>query len=220
MRLPLISCLLLLVAFFAVQSDTSAQVNNKGTIHVAVGAGIGGFGTTFEQTFNVFGANIVSKTRDAAISVTVPIEVQLGIGSNFSLGVYVEPGAYLDSNATRSNGLFAGGLKPEFYLAQKDRFALYVNGKLGFSRLSLDDTDENDALVSFKYSGIQFGLGGGIGLYFTDHIGLKLGLSWLSTHFGLKEFSIQDQEAVIVNDPRPKLTANGAQLNAQLAFKF
>ena len=69
------------------------------------------------------GVNVNQTETDGAATVTVPIEFGVGLSKAISLGLYLEPGRYLDSSATESNGMVMLGLQPRFYLVNRDAFA-------------------------------------------------------------------------------------------------
>jgi hypothetical protein len=124
-----------------------AQYNTAGRIHVAIGAALGGHGTSLEETFklNVLGVNLTqtrTKTGAAATS-TLPFEVGVGLGKVASIGLLIEMGRYVpDTNSTdQRNAVAIVALQPRFYLLNRDRFALSGSLALGGAALHIvDDT--------------------------------------------------------------------------------
>ena len=195
-------------------ADLTAQVNDKGTFHVSIGAAAGGHATTYETT--VLG--VVNTENDGAATVTYPIELGYGLGERFSLGLYIEPGVYLDSSASESNGLALVGIQPRFYIVNGNRFAWMASLQLGVSALRYD-VDEPGNRTEAKYSGTNLGLSTGVGFYFTDNIGLNLQLRYVGTTMPLRSWSVNgvDFDPDLID---ATLTTRGAAVQASLAFKF
>jgi len=195
-------------------SSAVAQVNDKGTFHASLGIAAGGHATTYETKI----LGLVQTEDDGAVTVTYPIELGYGLGKRFSLGLYIEPGVYLDSSASESNGLVLLGIQPRFYLVNSNRFAWMASLQLGTSALRYD-VDEPGNSTKAKYSGTNVGLSTGVGFYFTDHIGLNLHLRYVGTVMPLRSWSLNG----VALDPDlidAKLTTRGAAVQASLAFKF
>jgi len=195
-------------------------MNDKGTVNITAGVGLGIHGTIYQQTTSLLGIKTTEEEEDGAVTVTVPIDVQFGLFRPLSLGIYVEPGAYLDSNATRSNALLIAGVKPQLYLVQDGDFAWYLNGRAGMNFLNIDYQDEQlDERIEESYSGPHFGVGTGIGTYFGGAFGFNFGLIWMRSSFNLKDLTInnttQNLEAF-----EAELETSGVELTAQLAFRF
>ncbi|HOP44744.1 MAG TPA: hypothetical protein PLA11_14585 [Flavobacteriales bacterium] len=211
-RLPLLSMLVLsgLAA--------SSQVNDQGTIHLAVGVNAGGHATQYEQTIRILGVPITSKESDGAATVTFPIEFQYGLAKVFSLGVYFEPGSYLDSSATRTNGLVLFGIAPRFYLVNNERFAWTAGLQFGGSTLRIDDSDALGAYTS-TYRGPNFGLSSGVAFQFSDLIGLHLRARFLTTSLALKELE-RNGNGQSLDNYEADLNTGGFTLGASLAFRF
>lgn len=208
----------LAIAFvFSLSSALWAQVNTKGTIYASLGIAGGAHATHYEQTTFVLGIPFVTKDDDGAATVTFPIQVGYGFADWFSLGLIIEPGNYLDSNATRTNGLFTFGVVPRFYLVNKDRFAWSASLQLGGSGLRIDDSAPINSSATYK--GANFGLGTGVGFYFTDHIGLNIEARYLANSFTLREYSVNGS-TISLDNFDAVLTTRGVLLQASLAFKF
>lgn len=195
-------------------ADLVAQVNDKGTFHASVGIAAGGHVTTYETSL----LGVVNSENDGAATVTYPIELGYGLGERFSLGLYIEPGVYLDSSASESNGLTLVGIQPRFYIVNGDRFAWMASLHLGVSALRYD-VDEPGNRTEAKYSGANLGLSTGVGYYFSDHIGLNLQLRYVGTTMPLRSWSVNgvDFDPDLID---AKLTTRGVALQASLAFKF
>jgi len=195
----------------------SAQVNDKGTFHLSIGLAGGVHGTAYQQTIYVLGIPFVDRQTDGAVSVTVPIRASFGLAKWFSLGLLVEPGSYLDSNATRSNALATIALEPRFYLVNADRFAWFASVQFGATSLQIDD--RSPVLQRAEFGGGSFGLGTGIGLYFTDHFGLNLGVRYLASSLDHRKYSY-DSSVFNLSNVEGRMDTRGVLLDACLAFKF
>lgn len=207
---------LALLVCLTVVSDLSAQMNDKGTFHAALGISLGGHATRYEQTINVLGVPVRSEEEDGAVTVTYPIQLGYGFARWFSLGVSIEPGSYLDSNATRANALMLICLEPRFYLVNKERFAWMASMQFGASNLRIDDQGANEQA---RYSGAQLSLTSGVGFLFSEHVGLHLHLRYLTTRMPLVEFSANGT-SLSLEDFDAELKTQGIGLQASLAFNF
>lgn len=196
----------------------SAQINAPGRVHVAVGLAAGFHGTEYTEVGTVLGIPLSRKTLDAAFTTTVPIEVGVGVAKFLSLGLYVEPGSYLDSSATESNGLAMVGFQPRFYLVNKDRFAWMASLRLGGSALELD-RQEPFVRSEARYSGGHFGLGTGVAVHFSELIGLQLHLNYLANRMTLQDYRINGSE-IPLDLYDAELLTRGVALQASLAFRF
>ena len=195
-----------------------AQYNDKGTFHVAIGLAAGAHGTEYEQTVRILGIPFTDTHTDGAATVTMPIELDYGFAKVFSLGLYVEPGAYLDSNATERNGLLLAGLQPRFYLVNGDRFALMASLQFGSSRLNIE-RDEDAVKTESRYRGGHFGLGAGAVFQFSDLIGLQVHLRYVGTVMTLQDYEVNGQ-GVSLDDFDAELRTRGVAIQTSLAFRF
>ncbi|MCB0769090.1 MAG: hypothetical protein KDC00_01645 [Flavobacteriales bacterium] len=195
----------------------NAQYNDKGTVHLAVGPSFGIHSTRYEQRIVISGAEFPETTNDGAATITYPIQVGYGFSRLFSLGLLIEPGSYLDSNATRSNSLIIYGVEPRFHVVNKDRFAWMVGGQFGGSSLTIQEQGQN--VSEAKYSGSLFGLDTGVAFLFTEHFGLQIHLRYLATRMPLKDFSLSGSSIVLSNF-EAELNTSGVALQTSLAFRF
>ena len=221
----------LLFGLFAILSTTSmAQFNEKGTIHLAIGTALGAHGTeyTWTQRIIFFGTPItLSDTEtDGAATVTVPVEMDFGVTNRFSMGFYLEPGMYLDSNNTESNTLFLGGLQPRFYLINGDRFALLAGAQIGLAGLKIDRSESTTVggvnvlnESSASYAGGGFGLGAGAVFQFSELIGLQLHLRYMATNMKLRDYTINGND-VDDDDFEATLRTRGIGMQLSLGFRF
>jgi hypothetical protein len=135
-----------------------------------------------------------------------------------SLGLYLQPGSYLDSSATRSNSFFIGGLAPRFYAINNDRFNLWVGLEAGLATLVIKDSqtnaqgDEDD--VQYTFSGGHFRLATGINKYFGKTFGLQAALKYASYKLPLRDLEPD------VNFFDSRLKVSGVELYIGAVFKF
>lgn len=210
--------LLLAATLSAAPMLLAAQLNGPGRVHVAVGLAAGAHGTEYTETGTVLGIALSRKTLDGAATVTVPIEVGVGVADFLSLGLYVEPGSYLDSSATESNGLAMVGFQPRFYLVNKDRFAWMASLRLGGSALQID-REEPFIRTEARYRGGHFGLGTGVAFHFSDLIGLQLHANYLTNRLTLQDYRVNGSE-IPLDLYEAELLTRGVALQASLAFRF
>ena len=204
----------LLAGLWVLALGSTAQVNDRGTVHLAIGIAGGGHATRYQQTI----LGVVRTTNDGAATAAIPIEVGYGLGNRFSLGLLLEPGVYLDSTETESNALTTFAIQPRFHLINGDRFTWMISAQLGSTRLKYD-VDEPGNVSRAIYRGGYFGLSSGVGFYFTDHLGLALQLRYMATSMPLREWSVNGTSL----DPDlidAELSTSGVALQASLAFKF
>jgi hypothetical protein len=195
-----------------------AQINTPGRFHLGIGLAAAGHATEYTETIRVLGIPFERRTTDGAATVTIPLEFSVGVVNAMSLGLYLEPGSYLDSSATESNGLALIGVQPRFYLVNKDRFAWTASLRLGGSALQIDRNETGLNSVA-RYRGGHLGLGTGIAAFFTDHIGLQVHLFYLANRFNLKEYELNGA-SLSLNDIDAELRTRGVGLQASLAFRF
>jgi hypothetical protein len=210
--------LLTAIVIAVLPTFTQAQINAPGRVHVAVGLAAGFHGTEYTETSSFLGIPVQRKTLDAAATVTVPIEVGVGVAKFLSLGVYLEPGSYLDSAATESNGLAMVGFQPRFYLVNRERFAWMASVRLGGSSLQID-REEPLVRSEAQYRGEHFGLGTGVAFHFTDLIGLQLHISHLTNRMTLEDYRLNGSE-IPLDLYEAELFTRGVAVQASLAFRF
>ena len=215
MRFP---CRLIALALVSLPSVLAAQINGPGRVHVALGMAAAAHATSYTVTATFLGIPFQSTSNDGAATVTVPIEVGVGIAKVASLGIFIEPGSYLDSSATESNGLASIGFQPRFYLVNKDRFALMASLRLGASALQIDRS-EPDERSSALYQGGHFGLGTGVAFHFTDHFGLQLHLNYVANGLKLREYTLNGT-GIALDDYKAELSTRGLALQASLVLRL
>ena len=209
---------ILLFTLFVLPLAAAGQVNDKGSFHVALGVSAGGHRTQYLQKFRVAGIPFEDESQDGAATVLFPIDVQYGIAKPVSLGLFVEPGSYLDSSATRSNSLVIFGFQPRAYIINHDRFTWMGSLQIGSAGLKIEDTELGVSQVA-KYGGPFFGLSSGVGFYFGEHIGLQLHLRYMSTAFTLTDLE-QNGASQDLSNFEATLNTTGFALQASLAAKF
>jgi hypothetical protein len=195
-----------------------AQYNQKGSFHVAVGVAIGGHRTEYVQTSTILGVPIRVENNDGAGTVLFPIDVQYGVAKPVSLGLFLEPGSYLDSNATRSNSLVLFGFQPRGYIINNDRFSWFGSLQIGSGTLRINDTEAGVAEES-RYAGPFFGLGSGVGFLFGEHFGLQGHLRYMGSTLTLTDYS-KGGSSIDLSAINAELSTTGFSLQASLTFRF
>ncbi|MBK8226484.1 MAG: hypothetical protein IPK70_04850 [Flavobacteriales bacterium] len=215
---------LLILSFLVCSIGSYAQFNEAGRFHASIGGAVGFHATKYYQkfTFNFFGTpvSVDTTTTDGAATYTLPIELDFGLAKFMSLGLYLEPGAYLDSSATESNNLMMAGIQPRFYLLNKDRFALLASLQLGVSALNIvrDEAGTiNDS--DSRYLGFQWGLGTGMAVGFGNHLGMRFMLRYVSTSMPLRAAE-QNGSSIDLDNFEAKLTTGGVLLQLSFCVRF
>lgn len=209
---------LLCLSVLAATGMAQAQFNDKGTFHASLGVAFGGHGTEYETTTRLFGFTFTTKETDNAATFTVPIQAQYGLARIFSLGLYLEPGAYVDSSATRRNGLFLLGIEPRFYIVNKDRFAWMASLQLGTTALGIDDS-ENGVNSEARYGGGHVGLSTGVAFQFSDMVGLQMHLRSLATTMPLRSYEVNGT-SIDTEDFDAELRTRGVMFQVSLGFRI
>jgi hypothetical protein len=179
---------------------------------------VGVHSTEYVQTSTILGIPIKSTSNDGAGTVLFPIDVQYGVAKPVSLGLFLEPGSYLDSNATRSNSLVLFGFQPRAYIINHDRFCWMASLQIGSGKLTIDDT-KNGVSETARYGGQFFGLSSGVGFYFGEHFGAQLHVRYMGSSLGLKEYE-QNGASVDLSAIEADLSTTGIAFQTSLAFKF
>jgi hypothetical protein len=212
--------LFLPVLLFAFAS--SAQFNEAGRFHASIGGAAGFHATKYYQkfTFNFFGTpvNVDTTSTDGAATFTLPIELDFGVAKFMSLGLYLEPGSYLDSSATESNSLVVAGIQPRFYLLNKDRFALLASLQLGVAGLNIVRS-EPGYTSDARYLGFQWGLGTGMAVGFGDHLGMRFMLRYVGTSMPLRAIE-ENGRSIDLDNFEARLTTGGVLLQLSFCVRF
>ena len=207
----------LLLALIA--GSLSAQSNKSGTFHICAGASVGIHATHFENSYSVdIGGITISDSNsedDAAATTTFPIELHYGIVDRFSLGLYVEPGTYLDSADNSPNSVLSVGLTPRFYIVNLDRFNWAAILDIGLTGLEISDKEET---ITDSYLGPHVRIGTGISFYFGEHFGIQL-----FTKYGAYLMKWRDREPddfFTAGNYEAKLNTSGIHFGGGLTVKF
>jgi hypothetical protein len=154
---------------------SDAQAHEKGVIQIGVGASMGVHATHYEDSYkySLLGqtVEVTHENDDGAATTTYPIDLQYGLADRFSLGLYVEPGSYIDSADNNPNSILLIGLSPRYYIVNNDHFYWYACLDLGAGALRISDKDET---YTDTYAGGHFRLGSGVAWFFGDVFGVNL----------------------------------------------
>jgi hypothetical protein len=209
---------ILTLTLLLLSTGIAAQYNDKGTVHLSIGGAISAYATEYDQTITILGFPIRTTNEGGAATTTLPIEFHYGFARIFSLGLYVEPGRYIDSVDTKENSIMLIGLHPRFYLVNKDRFAWMAGLQLGTTRLTIDDVAAAGSPRS-EFRGGHFGLSTGVGFLFSDLIGIQVHLRYLANTLPLTDYELNGS-AVSLDLVDAELRARGVGLQASLNFRF
>lgn len=195
-----------------------AQFHQKRSFHASLGAALGGHSTTSTFTFHVLGVDFSKTQNDGAATFTIPVQVGYGLSDAFSLGFFLEPGNYIDSNLTRTNGLFLYGIEPRFYAVNKERFAWMLGLQLGGTALRITDNGGGKTKES-RYSGSVFGMGTALLFGLSDRIDLQLHFRYIATRMPLRSYS-EDGKSVSTKDFSGELRTSGVAAQLGAGFRF
>lgn len=198
----------------------TAQVNDKGVFHIGLGWNGGVHATHFENSAQAFGVRVSNSDDDGAVTVSFPLDLRYGLSKAIALGVYIEPGTYLDSNATRSNGYFLAGISGRYYVINKERFAWDLGLDLGAGALRITGT-ENGTKVTDTYSGGHLRLATGVYFYFGNVFGVNLGLKYAAYNLKWKDRDPSSAGAALdAVDYAATLKTSGVQLQLGLQVRL
>lgn len=206
-------------AVLALTPASWAQVNAKGVFQAGFGVGLGVHATHYEWESHAFGLAFTGSDNDAAVTVTWPIDVQMGLSDGFSLGLCLEPGRYLDSAGIHPNSLFLASLSPRWYAVNKDRFALYLHADLGTGFLTIGDVRNGVNRYDDRYAGGHFRLGAAVQWFFGDVFGVNLGVKYAFHKFHWKDRE-PDDPVLDMAGHSATLSTSGAVLQAGLQVRL
>lgn len=187
-----------------------SQSNALGIVQLGLAADLGVYATRYEE--EAFGME--NSNEDGAASWSVPIEVHLGLIQPLSLGLYLQPGAYLDSSATRTNSFFIGGLTPRLYIVNKDRFNWWGGLEAGLATLVIKDVNDQGDEYQYTFAGGHFRLASGINWYFGSLVGLQF-----NTKFASYNLPLRDVEPGL-DHYDSRLKVKGMEFGLGLVFKL
>lgn len=211
---------LLVFALWFGSSLAHGQFNAPGRFHISIGGAVGGHGTTLDQRFTILGVELARQQTGGAATLTVPIELGVGIGGRFSLGLGIEPGRYVpDSSASveQTNAISVVTLQPRFYLVNNDRFAWTASLQLGAAGLRIKD-ETPGRTVDERYAGPAFGLGSGVAVGLGDHVAIEFHLRYLATRMELQGREFNGLSTMEVY--KATLSSGGVLGQLSLAFRF
>ncbi len=216
---PMLRRSLLLAALAVAPFAASiAQYNQKGMVHLSLGASVGAHGTELESKYRILGVTLTDTDTDGAATVSFPFQVGYALGNRFSLGLLIEPGRYVpdSANSDQQNAFLNVALEPRFYIVNANRVAWHASMQLGAVALHITDKDPDD--VDARYSGGAFGLGTGVAIGLGNTIGLGFDLRYLATSMELKAMEINN--ASVTDFYSATLRTSGVIAQLSLAFRF
>jgi len=216
---PAMRKLTILALFAVISAPVFSQFNTKGRFHFSLGASVGGHATSIDQEFKIFGLTIANNETGSAATLSLPIELGVGLGKAVSLGLAIEPGSYVpDTNNTDQKNAFAVvALQPRFYILNKDRLAWSGTLQVGGAALRVKD-DTKNATVDERYSGPAFGFGTALHLGLSDRVGLDFHLRYLATRMELRAREYNGNSTMDFYNAT--LTTGGVIGQLSLSFRF
>lgn len=196
-----------------------SQSNEGGTFHIGVGWSLGFHSTKYEQRYTVFGGTVVNDDEGAALTRSFPIDLQIGVAKPLSIGIYVEPGSYLDSSATRKNRFIIAGIAPRIYIINKDRFNWMAGPEIGVSGLQIEDVEYYSEKYTDSYLGIHVRLATGVSFYFGEYFGIQTQVKYAIHSMPWRD---RDPESTALDnaDFEASLTTSGIQVQLGATVKF
>ena len=196
-----------------------AQSNEGGTFHIGVGWSLGFHTTKFEQQYTVLGVVVKDSDTGAALTRSFPIDLQIGVAKPLSIGIYVEPGSYLDSSATRKNRFIIAGIAPRIYILNKDRFNWMAGPEVGVSALQIEDVEYFGKTYTDSYLGIHVRIATGVAFYFGDHFGIQTQVKYAIHSMPWRD---RDPESTALDnaDFEASLNTSGIQIQIGATVKF
>jgi hypothetical protein len=183
---------------------------------LSFGLNTGVHATHFENSFKIGSYRLEDSDDDGAVTLSFPLEARYGISQAIALGIYLEPGIYLDSNATQSNGYFLAGVSGRYYLVNKDHFAWDAGLDLGMSVLRIK---EDNANFTDTYSGGSFRLCSNVYFYFGRTFGVSLGLKYAAHNMKWRDRDPKDNVLDAV-DYEATLRTSGVHLQISTQVRF
>ncbi|MBL7963216.1 MAG: hypothetical protein JNM31_05140 [Flavobacteriales bacterium] len=189
-----------------------AQSNSFGSLQFGLGASFGLYNTEFNESYPP--TNYARTNRDNAVAVSFPLEVHLGLVPFMSLGLYLQPGSYLDTSATRSNSMFIGGLSPRFYIVNGDRFNWFAGLEAGLANLVIKERPFAGGTYQYTFGGGHFRIASGFNLYFGKVVGMQMQMK-----YAVYNMPLWDLEPNF-SDYTARLKVDGLEAQLGLVFKL
>jgi hypothetical protein len=185
---------------------SSDGANAKGVIQIGLG-----WGATLGGAHDVLTTPLTS-TTDAGIGLTsnLGVRVQYGLAKLFSVGLFArrENAVYVPTTDNTGNGNgyaigtqgFGFGIEGKVYPINKEKFALYVAPRVGFSTSKTRFYDDYSDLTG-KANGLNYGLVAGFNWYWAKFIGMSvdLGYSGASLNGKFNDASLKDYKFNLKN---------------------
>lgn len=169
-----------------VVSEGSDGSNGPGVIQIGLGWGV-----------TLGGATIINKypggsttDKGVGLNTNLGLRAQYGLAKFFSAGIFIrrENAIYVTSNASPNaspssssttlgtNG-FGFGLEGKIYPVNKEKFALYIAPRIGFSTVKTNFYDSNFSVFG-KANGLNYGVTAGFNWWWAKFIGMSLDLGY------------------------------------------
>ncbi len=221
----------LLFAFSFIDNNVQAQAFQKGNINVDIGMGFGVYGTSQKSTVVLNGLPITTSESDGAVSTMIPIRFEYGLLDRLGIGAEFISNNYLinDSDRVNLNSVKSldYGLNVNFHLLKAEKNDLFVGLGVGMSSMNIDyNTSSTQFVESVSGSGIYYTLGIADRIFFSDHIGMMVSLSYRGYNYTNLEsdFSseLDSQLALygVTYSQNWDWKFNGVNLGVGLALKF
>ncbi len=158
--------------------------NGPGVIQIGLGWGVTLGGATITQ--KEVGATDYTE-NGVGLNSNLGLRAQYGLTKLFSAGIFMrrENAVYVttNSNSNSSNSTTLGtngfgfGLEGKIYPVNKEKFALYLAPRVGFSTVKTNFYDSNLSLLG-KANGLKYGFTAGFNWWWAKFIGMSLDLGY------------------------------------------
>ena len=204
-----------------------SQSHTPGTLNFSLSYDVGAHLVLYDSKFDNGTLSFESEQDSSGAATSLfrfdahfNILERLSVGLNYRTGQYIEDP---DNTQAIGNKINVVGLNVRYYLVNKNKFAMYLGGAFGSSKLVMNrQTDpifNTVILFDYKFSGSHYGLETGFNFYFSNNFGMNVGLGYASQKFKMKEHTFNGVDQDLTNYENI-LSSKGATFNIGLTFKL
>jgi len=198
-----------------VSLSTSAQLNQKGTIHGSFGGAIGAYNHYI--TLTNLNNGLSESVHDTIAPMYWTLEAEYGLLDWVSTGIAYSRGKFLEFEDDESNTFNQVDWSTHFYFLNKDKFSFYGNTMLGYNWWKFQ---AGDPLVTAKFTGVHFALGVGGKWMFTKYVGMFFDWQWNKYGMNLVQYEERGSTYNPLTDLAWKSDARGTTMRLGIAAKF
>lgn len=206
-----------MISAICLSSLTYGQAVEQGNIKIDLDGGVGlyGSGTSIIEYQGETEEDVLEDGGSAYINLNVAYSIvdRLSLGFNFKTGGFIADDSY-DKNKFNDFGLQA-----RFYVLNLDKFTIDANASFGLAYLNQQD-DEGGSSSNVRWSGTDLGFGVGFNFFFTENIGMNLGINYDMYNFKLKSIELYGEDFPLPDDLTYRMKYNGPEIKLGLAVKI